>query len=77
MFKDDIIKIELIKDVRIKNTHNNFIFPKQNIMKVYFRNNKIRVLDLFSCKDITDVDYFEIVKEISSKTKVIYEENDD
>lgn len=77
MFKEDIIKIELIKDVRIKNTHNNFIFPKQNIMKVYFRNNKIRVLDLFSCKDITDVDYFEIVKEISSKTKVIYEENDD
>ena len=36
MVKEDIIKIELIKNVRIKNTHNNFIFPSQNIMKVYF-----------------------------------------
>ena len=62
--KEDIIKIELIKNVRIKNTHNNFIFPSQNIMKVYFRNNKIRILDLFSCKDITDIDYFEVVNGI-------------
>lgn len=77
MVKEDIIKIELIKNVRIKNTHNNFIFPIQNIMKVYFRNNKIRVLDLFSCKDITDIDYFEVVNGISTKTKILFEEDDD
>ena len=76
MFKEDIIKIELIKNVRIKNTHNNFIFPSQNIMKVYFRNNKIRILDLFSCKDITDIDYFEVVNGISTKTKILFEEID-
>lgn len=74
MFDKDIVKIELIKNVRVQNTHNGFVFPKQNIMKVYFRNGNIRMLDLFSNRDITDVDYFIIRKGLTTKIKTLFKE---
>lgn len=72
MSKEDIIKIELVKNARIQNTHNSFIFPKQYIIKVYYRNNKLRILDLFSKRDITDIDYFKIYDE--KEVKVLFNE---
>lgn len=74
MFDKDIVKVELIKGVRVQNTHNGFVFPKQNIMKIYFRNGNIRILDLFSNRDITDIDYFKIINGITTKTKVLFKE---
>ena len=72
MNKEDIIKIELLRDARVQNMHNGFIFPKQYIMKIYYRNNCIRILDLFSKRDITNIDYFKVLE--GTKTKVIFEE---
>lgn len=72
MNKEDIIKIELLRDARVQNMHNGFIFPKQYIMKIYYRNNSIRILDLFSKRDITNIDYFKVLE--GTKTKVIFEE---
>lgn len=74
MFDKDIIKVELIKGVRVQNTHNGFVFPKQNIMKIYFRNGNIRILDLFSNRDITDVDYFIIRKGLTTTIKTLFKE---
>jgi hypothetical protein len=74
MFDKDIVKIELIKGVRVQNTHNGFVFPKQNIMKIYFRGGEIRTLDLFSNRDITDIDYFKVINGITTKTKVLFKE---
>ena len=74
MFDNDIIKVELIKNVRVQNTHNGFVFPKQNIMKICFRNGNVRILDLFSNRDITDIDYFIIRKGLTTKTKVLFKE---
>lgn len=72
MNKEDIIKIELLRDARVQNLHNGFIFPKQYIMKIYYRNNNVRILDLFSQRDITNIDYFKIIE--GTKTKVIFNE---
>lgn len=74
MFDNDIVKIELIKGVRIQNTHNGFVFPKQNIMKVYFRNDSVRTIDLFSGRDITDMPYYKVRNGITTKTKVLFKE---
>ena len=73
---NDIIKVELVKGIRVHNTHNNFVFPKQNIMKVYFRNNETKTLDLFSEKDITNIDYFKILEDKKTKTKILFEEKE-
>ena len=54
----EIVKIDVVKGARVQNLHNGFTFPRQNIMKVYFRDGSYRVLDLFSKLDITDIDYF-------------------
>ena len=72
MNKEDIIKIELLRDARVQNLHNGFIFPKQYIMKIYYRNNNVRILDLFSQRDITNIDYFKIIE--GTKTKAIFKE---
>ena len=71
----DIIEILQVKNVRIKNTHNNYIFPYQNIMKITFRNGETRFLDLFSRRDMTDVDYFKIITTEKTKEKIIFKES--
>lgn len=65
----NIIEIKRVCDIRIKNKHNGVVFPLQDILKISYENGKNRVLDLFSEKDITDIDYFEIVE--SDKTSEI------
>jgi hypothetical protein len=72
----DIIKISHVKNVRVRNIHNNVLFPNQNILKVYFRNGEIRTLDLFSNKDMTEVDYFKIVETPRTKEKLIFNDKD-
>ena len=73
---NDIIKIELIKGIRVQNTHNNYVFPKQNIMKVHFRNNDVKILDLFSERDITNIDYFKILEDEKTKRKTLFIERE-
>jgi len=77
MSNKDIIKISHIKNVRVRNTHNDVLFPMQNILQVYFRSGEIRTLDLFSNKDMTEVDYFKIVETPKTKEKLIFLENKD
>jgi hypothetical protein len=77
MSKNDIVKIELLKNVRIKNMGNGFVFPKQNVMRIYFRNGQMRELDLFSNRDFTDVGYFTTTDVEKAKIKVLFEEIDD
>lgn len=71
-----IIKIEYVDNVRYKNLHNNMIFPMQSILRIYFNNNTMRVIDLFSEKDTTDIDYYEILNTYKTKTKVIMEDRE-
>lgn len=59
----EIVKIDVVKGARVQNLHNGFTFPRQNIMKVYFRDGSYRVLDLFSKLDITDIDYFKVIED--------------
>lgn len=77
MSENDIIKIELVKNVRIENLHNDFLFPRQNIINVYFRNGNKRSLDLVSGRDFTEIEYFKVVENITTKRKVLFEEFDD
>ena len=77
MNENDIIKIELVKNVRIENLHNNFLFPRQNIINVYFRNGNKRSLDLVSGRDFTEIEYFKVVENITTKRKVLFEEFND
>lgn len=77
MNRNDIIKVELVKNVRIRNLHNDFLFPKQNVMKIYFTNGEIRILDLFSQMDITNVDYFRAEETKNTKIKVLFENVED
>ena len=59
----EIVKIDVVKGARVQNLHNGFTFPKQNVMKVYFRDGSYRILDLFSKLDITDIDYFKVIED--------------
>lgn len=59
----EIVKIDVVKGARVQNLHNGFTFPRQNVMKVYFRDGSYRILDLFSKLDITDIDYFKVIED--------------
>lgn len=68
----EIVKIDVVKGARVQNLHNGFTFPRQNIMKVYFRDGSYRVLDLFSKLDITDIDYFKVIED-NVRIKTLFE----
>ena len=68
----EIVKIDIVRGARVQNLHNGFTFPKQNVMKVYFRDGSYRVLDLFSKLDITDIDYFKVIED-NVKVKNVFE----
>lgn len=70
----NIIEIARIKNVRIKNKHNDFIFPTQDILKVCFENGNNRIIDLICEKDITDIDYFEVIESDKTKTRVLFKD---
>lgn len=74
MSENDIIRIDFIKNINIQNLHNNFIYPKQSILKLYFRNKKYRIIDLLSEIDITEIDYFKILETKKTKIKTLFKE---
>ena len=74
MNSKDIIKITKINNVRIENTHNGYLFPSQNILKIEYRDKTYRILDLISQKDITDIDYFKVVNTDKTKEKTLFKE---
>lgn len=71
-----IIGVVLFQNVRIKNTHNDYLFPEQDILEIDLEDG-FRIIDLFSEKDITDIDYFEVVITKKTKKKVLFKERDD
>ena len=77
MSDKDIIKISHVKNVRVRNEHNNVVFPMQNVLKIYFRNGEIRTLDLFSNRDMTEINYYKLVETPRTKEKIIFLENKD
>ena len=68
----EIVKIDIVRGARVQNLHNGFTFPRQNVMKVYFRDGSYRVLDLFSKLDITDIDYFKVIED-NVKVRNVFE----
>lgn len=70
--EQEIVKIDIVRGARVQNLHNGFTFPRQNVMKVYFRDGSYRVLDLFSKLDITDIDYFKVIED-NVKVKNVFE----
>ena len=68
----EIVKIDVVKGARVQNLHNGFTFPRQNVMKVYFRDGSYRVLDLFSKLDITDIHYFKVIED-NVRIKTLFE----
>jgi len=73
---EDIVKIEFVKNVNIKNTFNNYVFPLQNIIKIDYRSGKSRTIDLICNRDITSVENLEVIYNSSSKEKVLFEEEE-
>lgn len=73
---NNIIEIKKIKNVRIKNIHNDMIFPTQDLLEITFENGKTRIVDLFSEKDITDMDYFKVVETKRTKNRIIMLDHD-
>jgi len=71
-----IMTITKFDNVQIKNTHNGYLYPPQNILEID-SDDGYRIIDLFSQKDITDIDYFEIVTTSRTKKKVLFQERDD
>ena len=73
---NNIIEIRKIKNIRIKNIHNNMIYPIQDILEITFENGKERIIDLMSKKDITDINYFKVIKTWRTKSRIIFIDND-
>lgn len=74
MSDKDIIKIIDMVNVRIRNKHNGVLYPIQDVVKVVYRDNTYRVVDMFSKRDITDIDYFEIVETNKTEVLTIFQE---
>lgn len=72
----NIIEIARIKNVRIENTHNGVLFPMQDILRITFENGDNRIIDLFSEKDITDIDYFKVNESEKTKKKILFSDSD-
>lgn len=70
----EIIKIELVKNVNVKNILDDYVYPLQNIIKVYFKNGESRTIDLVCNKDITNVNKLVVVYNDFTKIKVLFEE---
>ena len=73
--KKKIIAVSKINNVQIRNTHNNYLYPIQDVLEVDLEDG-YRIIDLFSQKDITDIDYLEVVHTKKTSKKVLFESND-
>lgn len=72
----NIISIVQFDNVRIRNTHNDYLYPMQSILEID-SDDGYRIIDLFSQKDITDIDYFKVETSNKTRKKVLYKERDD
>lgn len=71
-----IIRIAKKRNIRVKNTHNGVLFPKQDIIVIEFENSSKRIIDLMSEKDITDIDYLQVVESPKTKEINIFKDSD-
>ena len=72
MNKDDIIKVELLENVRILNKHNDILFPKQSVIIIEHGSGLKDILDLQSGVDITNINYFELKETKETVKKTIF-----
>lgn len=77
MNSDFIKEIIINKNVHIKNMHNNYIYPHQNILEIKLKNGIVWKYDLFSMKNMTNVDYFKIKRTIFSSKVTIFKSRDE
>ena len=68
-----ITKITEIKGLNILNKHTNIMYKNQIIWLIK-TNKKSYVLDMLANKDITDVDYLEIIETKKAKYKVLFKD---
>ena len=74
MNKKDIVKIVKIKNIMVKNIHNDFTYPRQDVLEITNRAGEVRIIDLLAERDITNIDYFELVGDKKTTRKVIFQE---
>ncbi len=74
---EKIKSIYLLKNAFIKNTHNNCIFDKQEVLVIEYDNKSKSYIDMKANQDITNIDYFEVIirKGKTKMKKVFLEEN--
>lgn len=72
----NIIEITRFKNVRIKNLHNEVLFPTQDILRITFENGDNRIIDLISEKDITDIDYLSVVVSDKTRTRTLFKDTE-
>ena len=71
----DIIKIEQLKNVWIRNLHNGFTVGMQKILCVTYQDNTTSYIDLIAGKDMTNIDYLKVITDKNTKIqKKIFEE---
>lgn len=73
---NNIIRITKKNNIRVKNLHNGVLFPKQDILEIEFDNSSKRIIDLMSQKDITDINYLQVVENEKTKTTNLFYDND-
>lgn len=69
---EEIKKIVKIKNVNLKNLHVGYIYKTQDILKVIYKNGKESIIDLDGEKDITNIDYIDVIYPSKIKEKVIF-----
>ena len=73
--KHDIVNIELIENAKIKHKKTNIEYINSTFLKLINRKGEIRVLDLISHIDITNMlDELELVYSKKTKIKPIFNE---
>jgi len=71
-----IIAIVQFDNVRIRNAHNDYLYPEQSILEIDMEDG-FRIIDMISEKDITDIDYFKVESTNKTRKKVLFKERDD
>ena len=78
MYKpNDIVNIKFIRGLSVKNLHNNVVFPPRIYLEVNYRDGLRKYLDLVTQRDITSIDYYEMVKRDNYKEKTIFQEKEE
>lgn len=75
--ENNIVRVEVITNCRLLNTHHNLKGIRKSIMRIDYKNGKCRELDLTTKLDITDVDYLQVIYPVWSKKYLLFEESED